>query len=438
MEENPLSERELEILASVATGATNAQVAQALRISANTVKVHLRNIYAKLGVESRTEATTLAIRMGWIRVQYADAAAEAGRDGGIATVPRRSKLAVWRRIFLAGAGLLAVASMFISSDKTELGGDPFVDHAVGFAAPALRTVASRWVGAPPMTNPRARLALVGQGDRLFAIGGDSALGVTGAVEEFVGVEGRWEQRADKPTPAANIGAVELGGRIFVPGGYGRDGEALRALEIYEPAQDRWSEGAPMPEPRFGYAIALLAGEVYVIGGSDGEDYVTKVLIYDPSSDEWRSGPSLPGQPRGFLGAASIGEQVFAVGGFDAADDADLCAVLRGHPEGLRWSECAPMLARRAGHAVVEAGGYLYVVGGGWESYLYFSERYDPAADSWTSFETPILGQWRTLGAASVRRGGEVVLHAVGGWRGGYVASNEVYRPFYYINLPIIP
>jgi LuxR family transcriptional regulator, maltose regulon positive regulatory protein len=59
-----LSDREVEILAAVAEGQSNAEVAERLFISPQTVKKHLENIYAKLGVGNRTEAVAEARREG--------------------------------------------------------------------------------------------------------------------------------------------------------------------------------------------------------------------------------------------------------------------------------------------------------------------------------------------------------------------------------------
>jgi DNA-binding NarL/FixJ family response regulator len=56
------TDREMEILALVSEGLTNAQIARRLRVSDNTVKFHLQNVYLKLGVRNRTEAAAFYLR----------------------------------------------------------------------------------------------------------------------------------------------------------------------------------------------------------------------------------------------------------------------------------------------------------------------------------------------------------------------------------------
>ena len=60
----PLSEREIEILQLIAEGLTNQEIATRLYLSLNTVKVHTRNIYGKLGVNNRTQAVSRARTLG--------------------------------------------------------------------------------------------------------------------------------------------------------------------------------------------------------------------------------------------------------------------------------------------------------------------------------------------------------------------------------------
>jgi LuxR family maltose regulon positive regulatory protein len=60
----PLSERELDVLQLIAEGLTNREIAARLFLSVNTVKVHSRNIYGKLGAHNRTEAAAKAQALG--------------------------------------------------------------------------------------------------------------------------------------------------------------------------------------------------------------------------------------------------------------------------------------------------------------------------------------------------------------------------------------
>lgn len=59
----PLSEREQEVLALIATGSTNKEIAERLHLSPHTVKEHTSGIYRKLGVRNRAEATRQAQRL---------------------------------------------------------------------------------------------------------------------------------------------------------------------------------------------------------------------------------------------------------------------------------------------------------------------------------------------------------------------------------------
>jgi ATP/maltotriose-dependent transcriptional regulator MalT len=65
--EDPLSERELEVIGLLASGKTNSEVARDLFVSVGTVKSHTGNIYRKLGARNRAEALARARELGLIR-----------------------------------------------------------------------------------------------------------------------------------------------------------------------------------------------------------------------------------------------------------------------------------------------------------------------------------------------------------------------------------
>jgi DNA-binding NarL/FixJ family response regulator len=79
--EGPLTGRELEILRLVAGGASNARIAETLWVTEQTVKFHLSNVYRKLKVANRTEASHYAYTRGLLDVN-----AGVGRAAGAAQI----------------------------------------------------------------------------------------------------------------------------------------------------------------------------------------------------------------------------------------------------------------------------------------------------------------------------------------------------------------
>jgi NarL family two-component system response regulator LiaR len=82
-----LSRRELEVLTLAARGLSNRQIANALRLAEATVKRHLANLYPKLGVGSRGEATRQALTEGWLEAPKCPC----GQQGSGAVRPKDKK-----------------------------------------------------------------------------------------------------------------------------------------------------------------------------------------------------------------------------------------------------------------------------------------------------------------------------------------------------------
>ena len=63
---DPLSEREIDVLRSVARGRSNKIIASELALSEFTVKNHMKSILSKLSADDRTHAVTIALKRGYI------------------------------------------------------------------------------------------------------------------------------------------------------------------------------------------------------------------------------------------------------------------------------------------------------------------------------------------------------------------------------------
>lgn len=430
-----LSERELEVLECVVGGASNKEVALKLSISQNTVKVHLRNIFTKLGVASRTEATTSAIQLGLVAIpgaalapaaQEPDIPSEPAPPGEIGSSgPPRSPRR-WRMRYLViplALVLLVAGSLIVWNLNTDPDGtaESFTESPVGD---------SGWFEDRALPRARTRSAVAAVGLRLYQIGGESPNGIEARVDIYDTPTHTWLEAAEKPTAVADATAAVLFGEIYVPGGHLRNGQPTDIVEAYSPANDTWRRVASLPRPMAG-TLALSDGSfLYAIGGWDGEQHLDTHYVYDAGADSWRPLPPLP-HARAYAAGSALTGQLFVVGGTDGASELARCDSY--DPAGGVWSQCPDMLLPRVAPGAAVVLNKLYVIGGGANeaSDVSFSEVYDPNSETWQVVNTPMLSEtpsWAHPGVANV----EVRIYAIGGNRGEtLLSSNYIFAPAVY-------
>lgn len=448
-EKNDLSEREIEILKLVATGASNKEIAQRLYISSNTVKVHLRNIFAKIGAESRTEAAMYAVGIGLITDQTSPNDGLITLANSSATLEFQSQVVEpqqtmtteiekptqqrsfkinwvgWLIIVLTILSISALTFWFVS-DRTQESQVITVSQEV-----------DRWFYTAPMTVARGGLAVATLENQLYAIGGTTESGISVANERYDPTIKIWEALPDKPTPTSDLSAAVIGGKIYLPGGRLADNAVSAILEIFDPRSNQWKKGAPLPEGRSAYGLAAFEGKLYLFGGWNGKNYVDTVYEYSPAQDQWIEKTSLPGA-RGFLAAAEVGGKIYVIGGFDGKNA--LRSMQIYSPEldnGVDdpWGEKALLPESRYQMGAIGLADNLYILGGkGAVDGRLNALNYNPQMDQWTEFETPIDTSWLNPGVAALGN----YLYAAGGLLDGKpTAQNLAYQAIYTILLPVV-
>lgn len=439
-----LSDREREILHLVATGASNKEIARDLYISTNTVKVHLRNIFSKIGVSSRTEAAMYAVSAGLV-----DAVSTTGENGFTVvsgdgdlkgsyvseTLSRAGRLQVlvsnpWLAgilfVVLVAAGIASLYWIRNSQSSTlASGGLP------------VATPLPRWQVYSSMPTARAGLAAVPYEDQIYAIAGETPKGVSNVVEKYNPSSNNWSTLAPKEYPVADVGAVVIGGEIFVPGGRLADGSMTDVLEIYDPRLDTWRRGASLPIASSAYAIAAFEGKLYLFGGQDGDHVLDSVFEYDPEQDTWTARTSMP-TARAYAGAAVAGGRIYVVGGFDG--DAPL-SVNESYLPGMDgsgekpWNPVAPLPEGRYAMGVAGLADIVHVMGGqGTPNAKTDVLQFFPQQNEWQTLESKIPQASSSIALVPL----ETRLFVLGGSVGGALTGqNLAYQAIYIISIPIV-
>ncbi|MCX6035202.1 MAG: LuxR C-terminal-related transcriptional regulator [Chloroflexi bacterium] len=421
-----LTERELEILRMLATGASNKEIARHLFISSNTVKVHLRNTFAKIGVTSRTEAAVYAIRQGLSPGADLPAAVPATQENP--TSPPISLEAQSKPHFLWIAALVTVMLVGVVSFVVTRYQTP-----TGAIASPEPVAPPRWQELAAMPTARSGLAVASQENQIYVIGGETEAGVTSVVERYDLVTDTWSGLSSKPTAVADVSAAVVGGRIYVPGGRLTSGEVTNILEIYDPREDRWEQGATLPIALSAYALVTFEGKLYLFGGWDGEHFLASVYEYDPDQDTWAARSPMS-TARGNAGAATAGGRIYVIGGYDGKD---ALAVSEEYlPDRDTWSQRASLIDGRYAMGVASIVDIIYVIGGlGETDSTLLPLQYFYQQDQWQTFEDPLPQRWSYLGLVSL----QTKLYGVGGRLNGMLAAQNLsYQAIYTILIPVIP
>lgn len=431
--ENELSEREKEILRLVATGASNKEIAQQLYISPNTVKVHLRNIFAKIGVVSRTEATLYAIKIGLIPESVREEIQINPISAEEITAPANAQDS--RRAFstpLKGRGLvvlLVVILIGIGFFRMSRGNQEVINPA---------TSTQRWSQLADLPEGIGGGVTERYEGFLYLFGGEKDGKLSGDVLAYDITQNTWQERAAKPTLVSGVQAGVLGEKIYLPGGRLADNTITNRVEIYDPRNNVWDITTPLPVPLAGYGLAVFEGRLYLFGGWDGSSYRDEVWVFDPDGQQWLVQQKMP-SARAFLTAASLGNKIYLFGGETADGVIDETIVFypnRSMEDPAAWEVKAPLpQGRKNLRAAVLADG-AYVAGGVNQIGQPVTDilRFNETAGVWEVLEPPpLLISFDTALAASQTR-----LHFLGGTVGmRTVAYHQAYQAIYTVVLPAV-
>ena len=462
--DEPLSQREMDVLAQLVQGASNKEIAQTLFISPNTVKVHLRKVYIKLGISSRTEAMVVALEKGLVDLQIDEktadppsppiqddppslheqepveteeisdtkdigtnsASAQPNSDLEPTSSPERQQ-PINRWLMAAIAGLVVVLAAVLArpvfspdaepsptipppTSTVLLTATPFIEIRVG---------ESQWFETQSLPAPYSEARLISVGKDLYQFGGRNESGsVTTAVLAFELESKTWAQLRDKPTAVIGAEAAELFGEIYLLGGLTAANKQTDIVEVYSPAQNLWRPVPDLPAP-LSNGVAVSDGSfIYYLGGQSKDGAVDTFYQFDPADGVWHTLPPLP-EVMAYASGGLIEGKLYIVGGTAgvACYVYDLVEVM--------WDTCAPLPEMRQGTHGIVVQNKLYIFGGQQRGDGYI---FDPRANSWAVEELPIeLNQG--MGVANI----EAQLYFFGGENdtGEMTADGYKFAPLVY-------
>lgn len=443
-EESELSDREIEIIRLVATGASNKEIAYALVISPNTVKVHLRNIFSKLGVLSRTEATMTAIRMGLVDSPEVYNQTPNTTDGssGLDTnwqVQQQDILApVVNRKFLflsIAFGLIIVVLLGFLLNRALSNSNQPVET---LSAAELEELSSkRWTPLENLPVGLSNMGFVRYENKFIIFGGSFQEGNSNSLWIYDIDNDDWAEGAKIPKSLKDFQAAIVGEKIYLPGGIDETNQTQTELLVYNPREDSWEVGPELPAAISAYSLVSFEGKLFLFGGFDGQNYLDTIYSYDPVLKEWNLFGNLT-EPKAYSSAVALGSQIHIFGGKSEIGvfvNHDVYYPQRELSDENAWESAADLPEGRYGMNSIVLADMIYTVGG----YNRDGDslpliQYLPPKDSWVEIDSPPS----EIGFSPAVLPYETRLYIFGGQRAdGFSNQSLVYQAVYTILVPVV-
>ncbi|MFZ2096334.1 MAG: kelch repeat-containing protein [Anaerolineales bacterium] len=431
-----LSERELDILKLVATGASNKEIAQTLYISQNTVKVHLRNIFSKISAASRTEAAMYAVRIGLVETvnnliednRSSQAIPEISSQTTISSTAKGNARWSTRYLGIIGGLLLIIVTLGLVFN---IGGIFPVNSNI----PPTPTQRVQWFQLPGLPTPRWGLAVTNYESQIYAIGGETLQGISNVVEKYDPQTNTWSNLSDKSTAVTDINSVAFGGLIYVPGGKLTTGMPTDRNEIYDPNSDQWSLGKSLPKPLSAYALTVYEGRMYLFGGWDGKRVINNAYVFDFRENTWSEIPSMP-TARSYAGAVVVGGKIYVIGGYDGNQALAVNEVYLPDfsGDGSPWVQAPALPSGRYGMGITNLADIIFILGGIGATDNLSTIALSSGDQNWGQLQSPLHSDWSFLNAVTVG----TRLYVLGGKTDAGLSTDMwSYQAIFTITFPII-
>ncbi len=249
-----------------------------------------------------------------------------------------------------------------------------------------------WIQKTSIPTARYSLSAGAVADKIYAIGGQSALSDSflATLEEYSPITNTWIAKEPMPKTRSAFAVGVVNGKIYAIGGRTFDPNTftypeLSTVEEYDPVFNTWVTKSPMPTARWNFAAAVINGKIYAIGGQSGVSVIATVEEYDPSLDSWTVKAPMP-TARRELSASVVNDKLYAIGGWTVFNENT--EIVEEYDPGINaWTTKVNMPRKRFDHVSEAVNGAIFVFGGSTIPNN-IVEKYLTASDQWT-LKTPM-------------------------------------------------